>query len=255
MTPSLMERVESFQAELVKRALKWPKHLSNTAALVVVGVQSMRSRILERKLGFLQRVLCASPGSLCGRVVETWCDSITSLCLVKECRELEEMCGVTLTDRMLKGELAWSRSLKEEIRRVDHNLLVERCAVKAPLIVASYPGHAEKKKSGLVSTVRAYARIYGIGSVNVSVNGMPRSGTETVYGKVKACRFARPSSRAKLKFHGQGSMNNYLRLQDFPESMASLRPPDLSSRAITALVRELFPFEKVNGLLISQRDV
>ena len=94
----------------------------------------MRSRILERKLGFLQRVLCASRGSLCGRVVETWCDSITSLCLVKECRELEEMCGVMLTDRMLKGELAWSRSLKEEIRRVDHNLLVERCAVKAPLI-------------------------------------------------------------------------------------------------------------------------
>ena len=49
--------------------------------------------------------------------------------------------------------------------------------------LASYPGHAEKK-SGLVSTVRACARIYGIGSVNVSVNGlshMPRSGTETVY--------------------------------------------------------------------------
>ena len=42
-----------------------------------------------------------------------------------------------------------------------------------------------KKKSGLVSIVRACARIYGIGSVNVSVNGlshMPRSSTETVYG-------------------------------------------------------------------------
>ena len=44
-----------------------------------------------------------------------------------------------------------------------------------------------KKKSGLVSTVRACARIYGIGSVNVPVNGlshMPRSSTETVYGIV-----------------------------------------------------------------------
>ena len=52
--------------------------------------------------------------------------------------------------------------------------------------VSSYLGHA-KKKSGLVSTVRACARIYGIGSVNVSVNGlshMPRSSTETVYGIV-----------------------------------------------------------------------
>ena len=31
-----------------------------------------------------------------------------------ECRELEEMCGVT--DKLLKGEVRWGRSLKEEIR-------------------------------------------------------------------------------------------------------------------------------------------
>ena len=29
-----------------------------------------------------------------GRLVEAMCDSISSLCLVRECRELEEMCGV-----------------------------------------------------------------------------------------------------------------------------------------------------------------
>ena len=51
--------------------------------------------------------------------------------------------------------------------------------------LASYPGHVKKKKSGLVSIVCACAKIYGIESVNVSVNGlshMPRSSTETVYG-------------------------------------------------------------------------
>ena len=32
MTHALMEKVESFQAELAKRVLKWPKHHSNTAA-------------------------------------------------------------------------------------------------------------------------------------------------------------------------------------------------------------------------------
>ena len=45
----------------------------------------------------------------------------------------------------------------------------------------------KKKKSGLVSIVRACAIIYGIGSVNVSVNGlshMPRSSTQAVYGTV-----------------------------------------------------------------------
>ena len=51
--------------------------------------------------------------------------------------------------------------------------------------LASYPGYVKKKKSGLVSIVCACAKIYGIGSVNVSVNGlshMPRSSTEIVYG-------------------------------------------------------------------------
>ena len=55
--------------------------------------------------------------------------------------------------------------------------------------VASYPGHAKKKKKNcLVSIVCACARIYGIGSVNVSVNGlshMPRSSTEILYGTLR----------------------------------------------------------------------
>ena len=55
-----------------RTVLKWPKHHSNTAALVVVGMQ-------------VQSV-CVS-----GRWVEAMCDSISSLCLVRECRELEEM--------------------------------------------------------------------------------------------------------------------------------------------------------------------
>jgi len=130
----LVEKVESFQAELAKRVLKWPKHHSNTAALMATGLQSMRSRILERKLGFLQGVLDGSSRCVSGRVVEAMSDSISSLCLVKECRELEEMCGVAFTEKLLKGELKWCKSLQEEIRRVDCELLLERCTVKAPLI-------------------------------------------------------------------------------------------------------------------------
>ena len=38
------------------------------------------------------------------------------------------------TEKLLKGEVEWSRSLKEDIRRVDCNLLSERCAGKVPLI-------------------------------------------------------------------------------------------------------------------------
>ena len=30
LTDALVDKLEAFQAELVKRILKWPKHLSNT---------------------------------------------------------------------------------------------------------------------------------------------------------------------------------------------------------------------------------
>ena len=69
-----------------------------------------------------------------GRLVEAMCGSISSLCLVRECRELEEMCGVAFTDRLLKGELRWGKNLKEEIRRVDCAQLLDRCDLRAPLI-------------------------------------------------------------------------------------------------------------------------
>lgn len=43
--------------EMVKRALKWPKHFSNTAAQVALDLQSAKSHVLQRKLVFLRRLL------------------------------------------------------------------------------------------------------------------------------------------------------------------------------------------------------
>ena len=45
MTHALMEKVESFQAELAKRVLKWPKHHSNTAAKDMRGCNSVSDRV------------------------------------------------------------------------------------------------------------------------------------------------------------------------------------------------------------------
>ena len=36
MTEQLVKRVDSFLGEMAKRAVKWPKHHSNTAALVAL---------------------------------------------------------------------------------------------------------------------------------------------------------------------------------------------------------------------------
>ena len=65
----------------------------------------------------------------------------------------------------------------------EHRHFLEEHASRPSLV----PRRHENKKSGLVSTVHACARIYGRGSVNVSVNSlshMPRRGTATVYGIV-----------------------------------------------------------------------
>jgi len=35
MTNAMTEELKSFQGELAKRILKWPKHCSNTAAVII----------------------------------------------------------------------------------------------------------------------------------------------------------------------------------------------------------------------------
>ena len=95
----MISSLEAFLGEIAKRILKWPRHHSNTAAVVVVGLQSVESRILERKLGFLHRVLENGSSCVSGRAVEALSDNISNSCLVKECEELdhEESSGVSFT--------------------------------------------------------------------------------------------------------------------------------------------------------------
>ena len=51
--------------------LRWPRHHSNTAAVLVLGFQSVHSRILARRLGFLQHVADGGTDSVSGRVLES----------------------------------------------------------------------------------------------------------------------------------------------------------------------------------------
>ena len=47
--------LESFVGEMAKRALKWTKHFSNTAALVTLDLHSAKSYLLQRKFTFLRK--------------------------------------------------------------------------------------------------------------------------------------------------------------------------------------------------------
>ena len=51
----ILEQLESFLGELAKRALKWLRHFSNTAAMTVLDLDSVTSRIVMWKLRFLKK--------------------------------------------------------------------------------------------------------------------------------------------------------------------------------------------------------
>ena len=129
LTERLMDKLEAFQGELVKRLLKWPKHHSNTAAITALEMPTMRSRLLVTKLGFLRQVMESSSGSLSGQVLEALCD-VESMCLVKECRELEESFGTQHVDAVIRGNAATAREMETIYRQT----LVDRCWVKPPVI-------------------------------------------------------------------------------------------------------------------------
>ena len=63
----------------------------------------MRSKLLVAKLGFLWRVVMSDLGSLSTRVLETLCDDAKSVCLVRECRKLEESFGTRYADSVMRG--------------------------------------------------------------------------------------------------------------------------------------------------------
>lgn len=88
--------------------MKWPKHHSNTAAIAVLDIPTMKCRILVKKLGFLRRLMEGDPDSLCGSVVLPLCDEVESICLVRECRGV--LAHISLMTSLIRMYAALKRS-------------------------------------------------------------------------------------------------------------------------------------------------
>ena len=141
LTEPLCQKLESLQSELVKRMLKWPKHLSNTAALTTLEVPTVRSQVLLRKMSFLHRVMNSNPFSLSGWTVLALSQDINSLCQV-ECRELEEGLRTHFTNDILARREVHPKDIRATIHDRDLQQNVAKCSVKAPIIaeVANWVG-------------------------------------------------------------------------------------------------------------------
>ena len=62
-------------------------------------------------------------------------DDMESLCLVKECRELELYYGTNLTDIVLMdADTISRRAIRKTLRVIDRDKLVEKCSMKSPSI-------------------------------------------------------------------------------------------------------------------------
>ena len=128
--------------------LKWPKHHSNTAAsaVAVLDVPTMKCRVLEKKLDFLMRVMAAGDtDSFSGSVLLALCDDVESICLVRECRKMEEHFGTHFTSDIIKKETTWSlKEMKKIIIEADKKMTIKKCGEKAPMIakVAESPGQS-----------------------------------------------------------------------------------------------------------------
>ena len=99
MTEQLVKRVDSFLGEMAKRAVKWPKHHSNTAALVVLDMESARARLLVMKLGFLRRRMMDDGVGVGAAMMSAMCDDVESTCLVRSVESWRRCWGRALLMR------------------------------------------------------------------------------------------------------------------------------------------------------------
>ena len=130
------EDLESFIGELAKRGLKWHRHFSNTAALVTLDLHSAKSYLLQRKLTFLRRLLISDSldsNNIGVAAMKSLSDDPESLCLVKECRELESYYNTTFTTEILRdADSIFPTVMKKDIRKIDKDHVLEKCVLKAP---------------------------------------------------------------------------------------------------------------------------
>ena len=89
LTDKSIHQLESFLGWMTKKALKWSQHFSTTAALVALVMESMKSRILTRKLSFLLRLWSSGDKGVTASAMHTLLDDSGSICIVEECGKLE----------------------------------------------------------------------------------------------------------------------------------------------------------------------
>ena len=113
-----------------KEAPKLPRWYSNTPASIVIGLGSARALCLTRKLNFLKKI-CSDNHSetVSSRTLASLSDDVDSICLVRECRDLEQYFHSNFTSAILQQEAdicPLPREIKKVILSRDRGLRLEQ---------------------------------------------------------------------------------------------------------------------------------
>ena len=94
-----------------------------------------KARILVRKLGFLLRLVSTDGHELGARTFQSMSDDMESLCLVRECRQLEKTFQTHYTDKILGcGDQMNVRDIKKEVYKIDKRMkLITHHLQQSPL--------------------------------------------------------------------------------------------------------------------------
>ena len=124
---SLLEALESFQAELGRRVLKLPKFTSNTIPLLVLNWPTVCARVLCNKLSYLSRVCNGDSTSLRTQVFRsTAASDATSMNIVRQCHFLDSVLGSEFTDEVLNEPNLCLRNLKKRVIDADRKRVEEK---------------------------------------------------------------------------------------------------------------------------------
>ena len=125
LNSTLLQKLESFQAELAKRILRLPTCTSNNTVLMALQWPTMRARILIIKLCFLFKVV-NSDLTLSARVFRSLSASdVESLVIIRQCHFLESIYKSNYTTALLtSSDEISNHSLKKEILQLDLSLLL-----------------------------------------------------------------------------------------------------------------------------------
>ena len=124
---SLLQALESFQAELGRRVLKLPKFSSNSVPLLVLNWPSMCARVLCNKLSFLLHVCNGETTSLSTQVFRNIAMSdLTSMSIVKQCHFLDSILETDFTNEVLNNPELCTRDLKKRVVEADRLKIVKR---------------------------------------------------------------------------------------------------------------------------------